>query len=57
MAKLSQRKLQWLSSLSRPEACREIVKDAIAGKRVDAEKVLRTIAPLPDLSNASGVRT
>jgi hypothetical protein len=57
MAKLSPRQLQWLSSLSTQEACKEIVKDAIAGTHVDAKKVLRTIAPLPDLSNGSEVRT
>jgi hypothetical protein len=57
MAKLSPRQLQWLSSLSTQEACKEIVKDAIAGTQVDAKKVLRTIAPLPDLSNGSEVRT
>jgi len=57
MAKLSPRQLQWLSSLSTQEECKEIVKDAIAGTHVDAKKVLRTIAPLPDLSNGSEVRT
>jgi|SwirhisoilCB2_FD_contig_101_1552907_length_524_multi_2_in_0_out_0_1 hypothetical protein len=57
MANLSHRQLQWLSSLSTQEACKEIVKGAIAGTAVDAKKVLRTIAPLPDLSNGSEVRT
>jgi hypothetical protein len=46
-----------LSSLSTQEACQEIVKDAIAGTHVDAKRVLRTIAPLPDLSSGSEVRT
>jgi hypothetical protein len=54
---LSPRQLQWLSALSTQEACTEIVKHAIAGTHVDARKVLRTIAPLPDLSNGSEVRT
>jgi hypothetical protein len=57
MPNLSQRQLRWLSSLSTQKACNEIVKDAIAGTHVDAKKVLRTIAPLPDLSNGSEVRT
>jgi hypothetical protein len=57
MAKLNPRQLQWLSSLSTQEACKEIVKAAIAGTHVDAKKVLRTIAPLPDLNNGSEVRT
>src|SRR5262245_38525727 len=46
-----------LRSLSTQEACKEIVNDAIAGTRVDAKKILRTIAPLPDFSNGSEVRT
>jgi hypothetical protein len=54
---LIQRKLQRLSSLSTQEACKAIVNDAIAGTHVDAQKILRTIAPLPDLSNGSEVRT
>jgi hypothetical protein len=54
---LNPRQLQWLSSLSTQEACKEIIKDAIAGRQVDAKKILRTIAPLPDLSNGSEVRT
>jgi hypothetical protein len=57
MARLSPRQLQWLSSLSTQEACKEIVKDAIAGTQVDAKKVLRTITPIPDLSHGSEVRT
>jgi hypothetical protein len=57
MANLSQRQLQRLSSLSTQEACKEIVKNAIAGTHADAKKVLRTIAPLPDLSNGPEVRT
>jgi hypothetical protein len=46
-----------LRSLSTQEACKEIVNDAIAGTHVDARKIMRTIAPLPDLSNGSEVRT
>jgi len=57
MAKLSQRQLRWLSSLSSQEVCKEIIKEAIAGTHVDAKKVSRTIAPLPDLSSGSEVRT
>jgi hypothetical protein len=38
MAKLSQRQQQWLSSLSRQEACQETVKEAIARTHVDAKK-------------------
>jgi hypothetical protein len=57
MAGMSQRQLQRLSSLPSQEACKEIVESAIAGTHVDARKILRTIAPLPDLSNGSEVRT
>jgi len=56
MAKPNQTHLKWLRTLSTEEAWNRIVKDATAGTRVDPEKFLQELSPLPNLKNRPAVR-
>ena len=55
MSKSKEKYVKWLSTLSTEEAWKRIVTDAADGTRVDPEKLLKSISPLPDFKKPTGV--
>jgi len=56
MAKFNQKDLKRLRTLSPEEAWNQIVRDATVGTRVDPEKFLKNLSPLPNFKNRAEVR-
>ena len=56
MARLNQKQLKWLRTLSTEEAWTQIIKEASVGTRVDPETLFQKLSPLPNLKNRPAVR-
>jgi len=56
MAKFNQKHLKRLRTLSPEEAWNQILRDATTGTRVDPEKFLKNLSPLPNFKNRAEVR-
>ena len=56
MAKFNQKHLKKLRTLSPEEAWNQIVRDATVGTRVDPEKFLKKLSPVPNFKNSAEVR-
>ena len=56
MAKFNQKHLKRLRTFPPEEAWNQIVRDATVGTRVDPEKFLKNLSPLPNFKNSAEVR-